>query len=141
MQLFKLRISFGIFFFVAWQVMPTSVEFNDYSCACNIKINDKIPDILLSVYRDGQSFQKIIPKMFFLRCHSLAECLRGADELFVVIVDHCYSIARQRSAKVGWMIPAPISAKASAVTAPVQTAAKSTPALIAVFISVTLSPT
>ena len=70
-------------------------------------------------------------------CGVPARCRRA----FVVIVDHCYSIARQRSAKVGWMIPAHISAKASAVTAPVQTAAKSMPALIAVFISVTLSPT
>ena len=121
--------------------MITSVKLDSYSCTCNIEIDHIITDILLSVYRDGQSFQKIIPKMFFLGCHSLAECLRRGDELFVVIVDHCYSIARQRSAKVGYIIPAPISAKDSAVTAPVQTAAKSTPALMAVFISVTLSPT
>ena len=87
-QLFKLRISFGICCLVAWQVMTASVELNDYPCACNIEINDEIADILLPVDGHGQSFEKIIPKMFFFGCHSLAECLCCADELFVVVINH-----------------------------------------------------
>lgn len=71
-QFFKFCISFSICRLVAWQVMTASVKLDNDSCTFDIKIDDVISDILLSVYGNGQSFEKIIPKMFFLGCHSLA---------------------------------------------------------------------
>ena len=49
MQLFKLRVSFGVIGFLVRKVVKAPVKLNDDTRTCNIEINDEITDILLSV--------------------------------------------------------------------------------------------
>ena len=88
MKLLKLRVSFGVIGFLVRKIVKAPVKLNDDTRTCNIEINDKVADVLLPVDRHGQSFEKIIPKMLFLRGHSFSQRLRRSNKLFVVIVDH-----------------------------------------------------
>ena len=86
--------------------MPTSVEFNDYSRTRDIEIDDKITDVLLSVNGNGQSLQKIIPKVFFFIGHSFSKRLCRTDELFIVVIyqgrdiGSCFDAEKRQKSKM-----------------------------------------
>ena len=54
----------------------------------NIEINDVVPDVLLTVYGEWQTFQEKVPKLSFRIGHVVAEIFCEGDKLFVMVKWH-----------------------------------------------------
>ena len=74
--------------------MLPSIYLDDNILTANIKIHNKIPDILLPVYRKRELFQKLIPQLLFFIGHILTKILCVSDKLLIILQRHYSSIPR-----------------------------------------------
>ena len=72
--------------------MLPSVDFYSQTVAVNIKINDVVSNVLLTVYGEGQALQEKIPKLSFSVGHVVSQIPGEGDEFFVVVEWHRSSV-------------------------------------------------
>lgn len=68
--------------------MLPAVDFYSKIVTVNIKINDVVPDVLLPVYGEWQTFQEKVPKLSFRIGHVVAKIFCEGDKLFVMVKWH-----------------------------------------------------